>query len=522
MKDLRLSRQLYPSLSLLEISLYTATWISGVSLAIHSLYLVSLEQGRRLYTVDLTRPWWRFWSSILMRRDGTDHEWETWKTTSLHVGALVVLYPFFSQVCKRVFSECSLIFSATYSVLVTMYLIGILPTLYLCLQIAVLWTAYLTNSAKVVWVVAVSYILCLNMFPLKNMKDSLFPDHSSQLYQGYLTSVLLAWINARCVSFALDRIWHKVEKETLLSSLLMIIAYCFYLPLGVMGPLVSSKIFKESFFKTLQPLDRSLCRNIVVGCVRYGVWFIVTDISLYFLYQQSLTLHPHIVNNLNLWALCGMGYFMGQFFQLKYVVMYGWSSFLASLDNVSAPPHPKCIGRIHLYSDMWRYFDNGLYLFMQQYIYLPVLGFLPTHLLSRLGASAVCFSFVYVWHGTMDFVLIWSCLNFVGITCEGVARAVGRNHTYQHWESYYLGPLSVRRWHALLASPLLLMSSLSNFYFFTGVEVGHIFVRRVILESWPRGFPTILFFLYCCSQTSIEVKNYEIKKQIMVDRDRGE
>ena len=33
------------------------------------------------------------------------------------------------------------------------------------------------------------------------------------------------------------------------------------------------------------------------------------------------------------------------------------------------PPHPKCIGRIHLYSDMWRHFDNGLYLFMQKYIY---------------------------------------------------------------------------------------------------------------------------------------------------------
>ena len=26
---------------------------------------------------------------------------------------------------------------------------------------------------------------------------------------------------------------------------------------------------------------------------------------------------------------------------------------------------PQCIGRIHLYSDMWRYFDHGLYLFMQ-------------------------------------------------------------------------------------------------------------------------------------------------------------
>ena len=109
---------------------------------------------------------------------------------------------------------------------------------------------------------AISYILCLNMFPLKTMKDSLFPTHASQLYQGYLTSVLLAWINARCVSFALDRIWYNVERETAANSLLMLTAFCFYLPLGVMGPLVSSKTFKESFTNPLPPLDKSVCVDI--------------------------------------------------------------------------------------------------------------------------------------------------------------------------------------------------------------------------------------------------------------------
>ena len=38
-----------------------------------------------------------------------------------------------------------------------------------------------------------------------------------------------------------------------------------------------------------------------------------------------------------------MGYAMGQFFHLKYVVMYGMSSHLAKLDGVEAPGHPACI-----------------------------------------------------------------------------------------------------------------------------------------------------------------------------------
>ena len=36
--------KLYPSLSFLEISVYTATWICGVMFALYSLYRASMEQ----------------------------------------------------------------------------------------------------------------------------------------------------------------------------------------------------------------------------------------------------------------------------------------------------------------------------------------------------------------------------------------------------------------------------------------------------------------------------------------------
>ena len=36
--------RLYPSLSFLEISVYTATWICGVMFALYSLYRASMEQ----------------------------------------------------------------------------------------------------------------------------------------------------------------------------------------------------------------------------------------------------------------------------------------------------------------------------------------------------------------------------------------------------------------------------------------------------------------------------------------------
>ena len=150
--------------------------------------------------------------------------------------------------------------------------------------------------------------------------------------------------------------------------------------------------------------------------------------------------------------------------------MYGVSSHFARMDGVEAPGHPACIARIHLYSDMWRYFDAGLYEFMRDYIYLPIITTLPATLFFKLLGSAICFSFVYVWHGTLDFVLKWSILNFLGITLESMAKTLATSKTYQSFEEKLSGPMS-RRLHAMLAAPLMIMSSLSNFYFFAGTEV---------------------------------------------------
>lgn len=59
---------------------------------------------------------------------------------------------------------------------------------------------------------------------------------------------------------------------------------------------------------------------------------------------------------------------MGQFFYNKYLVSYGFGLALASFDGIPTPGLPKCVGRIHLYSDMWKYFDQGLYEFLFVYV----------------------------------------------------------------------------------------------------------------------------------------------------------
>jgi hypothetical protein len=122
--------------------------------------------------------------------------------------------PLLPQAAKRWLPGQALPLTTLYSILATAHLIGALPILYLGLQvqilstntiykvpfglqIAVIFLAFLSGSAKVVWAVAIGYILCLNLWPLNDFKEQLFRTESSQFYEGYLTSIVLAWMNAR-------------------------------------------------------------------------------------------------------------------------------------------------------------------------------------------------------------------------------------------------------------------------------------------------------------------------------------
>ena len=101
--------------------------------------------------------------------------------------------------------------------------------------------------------------------------------------------------------------------------------------------------------------------------IRYLFWFALTEVLLHFFYISALRFEPEVVKKMDLWTLSGLGYAYGQFFCLKYVFFYGVTRPIVMSDGIEPCNHPKCISRIHLYSDMWRYFDEGLHKFMHKY-----------------------------------------------------------------------------------------------------------------------------------------------------------
>ena len=131
------------------------------------------------------------------------------------------------------------------------------------------------------------------------------------------------------------------------------------------------------------------------------------------------------------------------------------------------------------------------------------------------------------------YIFIWSLFNFLGLVIENLAKS---------WSKYFyrkalldvLSPQNKQRFECTLSSPLLAFSAISNFYFFAGEEIGHMYFWRVFQgiinffllfffflinrfnplitfpESWGINL-LLLFILYCCCQTSSEIKRREKK-----------
>ena len=161
---------------------------------------------------------------------------------------------------------------------------------------------------------------------------------------------------------------------------------------------------------------------------------------------------------------------------------------------------------------MWRYFDNGLYRFLRTYIYMPVAG-KDGGIFRKILGSTCTFTFIYLWHGKMYHVLLWSVFNYLAVIIEMLATCIGRYPPYMNLEKRIFGLKAQRRFHAALGAPLFVGSVLANFYFFMGSSVGHYFVHRVF-RSGTFETSLVIFFGYCAAQFSIEVKNWELRNKI--------
>ncbi|KAL7298501.1 hypothetical protein TKK_0008281 [Trichogramma kaykai] len=484
-----------------EVRFYFAAWIAAVAYSVYCVHLVT-ESFFKYYD-DAYNDFAPGWKLLQRKLDTSDEEWKVWIPLIFKLVPWVVVQIVVSQLIKKYHPNKKLICGWYMAVSLT-YLwtnFGLLSTLCTLLLPCLSCLLASVRSKSLSWC---AHCCTLGLIYWAKISDVVFREWLGLDDEAYfLLTAAICWIQLRSISYGLDSIDGFVYEDVdgFVLDLMKNVAYCLYLPTLFLGPIILYEQFVRGIEKAYHPWSLDRTKKIALDLARYFFWLYVTQFCLHYVYFNALRFHPDAVRRLGPWALYGFGYCLGQYFLNKYVVVYGLASTACRADDVQAPAQPKCIGRIHLYSDMWKHFDRGLYTFLLKYIYIPC------NARSNLGkvlATAVSFTFIYLWHGMHLYIFIWSFLNFLGLVIENTARSFS-DYFYKVILRDKMGPSNKRRFECALCSPLLAFSAISNFYFFAGDEIGHTYVWRFFTESWSINL-LLLSILYCCCQTSTEIK----------------
>nr|CAH0098428.1 unnamed protein product [Daphnia galeata] len=475
--------------SLIELSMYVLTWTGSV---LYSMYKFHLASDR--YSQYLSEDLVSSWKWIERKVDTADFEWKMWTPIFFKWLKFVIPYLVISLTMKQKYPQSVHVISTTMSFCWLWSMIGLRLTVFMFIQPVLFQWILQLFSLAFVWVVCIGFTLALHSSLFTKLKMDIFEDDSTQ---EYLFSVIVAWTHARSISYLADS-----RSDTRKSKFVNFYHYCFYLPLLPTGPLMLYREFKASIENpTNQGCNLSHLTRCIARIARYVFWWFFHQFALHYFYHSALQYHIGIVRQLDIWSAAGLGYTLGQFFMTKYLVLYGLPSALAKLDHIDSPPPPKCVGRIHLYSQMWRDFDRGLYNFMLHYIYIPIKG-VSDGVCAKLLGTALCFGFVCIWHGASPAVVIWCVSNYVGICLETMAKYFSTCRPIADWKANW-STSNWLRFQAAASSPLLLVSALSNFCFFTDAKVGYLLAQKAVYEGGILRLLCILMVMYCCCHVSM-------------------
>ncbi|XP_067681278.1 protein-cysteine N-palmitoyltransferase HHAT-like [Haliotis asinina] len=506
-------QRLHGRLPLPESIFYMITGIGSILYVTYKLFEAS-QYYQWLLTEDDFIDGWSF---LGQKKDVSNYEWNFWsgyfwKLLPWGIGHVII-----ARIVERQFFHLRKPVFLTYSLVSVSYLLGYRTVLFFISHGCICYLASSVGSFALVWVVTLLLLSTLNYEAFAPLMQQLC-DIPKTREGYYLFIFVLALVILRYASFSLERSRYiaakgdnSVSKEETSDndhfSVADLLLYMFYFPLFFTGPLITYDKFKLQMNSTPAAWTRDRIITSIKGFVRVFFWAFFLELSHHYLYYNGLIHNITAVKEMSLWALVGIGYTVGQYFMVKYLVMYDLPGQVARLDDLDPPLGPKCISYIYRYSDMWKFFDRGLYTFLRNYIYIP-LGGSQAGMLMRLLASMMCFLFIYVWHGEEYYLLLWSIANYIGCSLELLVGQLEYTTFVTHIKARYLSPAMVRRLRCVLVVPLFLMSCFAVFYFFGGLAFGDIFLKRLVTEASHKIRVALYILIYINLQNAMEVERW--------------
>ncbi|XP_014672519.1 PREDICTED: protein-cysteine N-palmitoyltransferase HHAT-like isoform X2 [Priapulus caudatus] len=437
-------------------------------------------------------------------KDISNYEWHFWSTWFWHVLPWYCSHMLLGRLVDRFCCKYKEHFYLIHSLCALVHVMGPLSVGYLVIHCVIMYCVSQLRRTAACWSVSLVLLSALNISAFHDLQKAYMKFQSEEhFYQLLFTTAMM---NLRYTSVSIEYS-KRPQPTSRLKDMLSFFAYCFYLPLFFTGPLLTYDLYEIQMKQTARIWTKDKIFYIIREFMRVMFWATYLELILHFYHFNALIFDLYTVKSMGRWPLGGLGWSHGQFFHVKYVVMFGLPGTVAKVDGLDPPHQPKCISRIHLYSDMWKYFDRGLYSYLKRYIYIPV-GGAPDRYLNKFLASAMCFLYIYYWHGMYDYLVVWCSLNFIGVSVEAIANLICSSASGKRLKEYVSAAMW-RRMKAAINAPLLAICIMSNFYFFMGNEVGQVFFHKLVLYGTLPSYAVVLYSMYCLGQSSMESERWE-------------
>uniref|UniRef100_UPI003AAE46FC protein-cysteine N-palmitoyltransferase HHAT-like n=1 Tax=Centroberyx gerrardi TaxID=166262 RepID=UPI003AAE46FC len=320
----------------------------------------------------------------------------------------------------------------------------------------------------------------------------------------YLLLFSVAVCGLRFISFSLEHCWRPLEPGGA-EQLYWLFSYSFYHPLFYNGPIITYKDYIQQMRRPAEEsdTDKAVYSYLLLRAGRIFLWWLIAEYMIHVMYMHSIQTNETYLEILPPWvSLSGLALALVQFFYVKYLVLFGLPSMLATLDELVPPKLPRCVSIMYSFTGMWRHFDEGLYRWLIRYFYVPLEGSRHGPLYKVLS-TGLAFGFVCLWHGGHDYLQYWALMNWAGVLVENGLKTLFASSCIHSIVHNFSAPMK-RRCIALLSAFSTAMLILSNLVFLGGIHVGRIFWKRVFVQGWSTIAPPMLAFLYCFAQIGLE------------------
>ncbi|XP_061546642.1 protein-cysteine N-palmitoyltransferase HHAT isoform X2 [Phycodurus eques] len=424
------------------------------------------------------------------KRDASDFEWTFWSEWAQKsllwtlIGHAVV-----SRLCSVFYPQFQVAAHTVYGLLAASSVLGLRGVAVLLLHVALSFSVAQLRRPALCWTCNLLLLCTLHVPPLQDIQRGWY--ERDEEYYLLLFSVAVGTL--RLLSFSLERCGRPAVHTGSFLQLCWLLSYTFYHPFFYNGPVITYNDYVEQMQTPAEDGDRHKpgARYLLLRSARILMWWCIAEYMIHVMYMHAIQSNETYLEILPTWALGGLALALVQFFFVKYLVLFGLPSTLATLDRLVPPGLPRCVSIMYSFTGMWRY------------VYVP-LGGSHHGVLYKMLSTALAFGFVCLWHGGHDYLQCWALMNWLGVLVETGLKALFGSALLRSFLERRSSAATRRRCAALLSAFSTAMLILSNLIFLGGIHVGRIFWKRVFLQGWSTVAPPMLAFLYCFAQVGLE------------------